>query len=82
MIASVLETPWQEQVAYYRQRAAEYDRMSYADVQQAGQRISALVSQLGWHRRSASPARTGWSARLGRQMPREARDPSSDRMRA
>jgi demethylmenaquinone methyltransferase/2-methoxy-6-polyprenyl-1,4-benzoquinol methylase len=38
--------PWQEQVAYYRARAPEYDATSYGDVRRAGRRIAALVSDL------------------------------------
>jgi demethylmenaquinone methyltransferase/2-methoxy-6-polyprenyl-1,4-benzoquinol methylase len=38
--------PWQEQIAYYRARAAEYDLTSYGDVHSAGQRIAALVRYL------------------------------------
>ena len=37
---------WQEQIAYYRARAAEYDLTSYPDVQVADRRIAALVALL------------------------------------
>src|SRR5215467_1455847 len=39
-------TPWQEQVAYYRRRAAEYDVTSYEDLPRASRRIAALVGEL------------------------------------
>jgi len=39
--------PWQEQIAYYRARAAEYDLTSYQDVSEADRRIAALT---GWLR--------------------------------
>ena len=38
--------PWQEQVAYYRARAAEYEVTSYRDVRAADRRIAALVRDL------------------------------------
>ncbi len=38
--------PWQEQVAYYRARAAEYDVTSYGDLPTADRRIAALAGQL------------------------------------
>jgi 2-polyprenyl-3-methyl-5-hydroxy-6-metoxy-1,4-benzoquinol methylase len=38
--------PWQEQVAYYRRRAAEYDVTSYQDLPAADRRIAALVGQM------------------------------------
>jgi SAM-dependent methyltransferase len=40
------QTPWQEQVAYYRHRAAEYDLTSYGDVDRADRRIASLLDQL------------------------------------
>jgi 2-polyprenyl-3-methyl-5-hydroxy-6-metoxy-1,4-benzoquinol methylase len=38
--------PWQEQIAYYRTRAAEYDLTSYQDLPSANRRIAALAAQL------------------------------------
>jgi 2-polyprenyl-3-methyl-5-hydroxy-6-metoxy-1,4-benzoquinol methylase len=38
--------PWQEQIAYYRARAAEYEETSYRDGHGAGRRIAALVARL------------------------------------
>jgi demethylmenaquinone methyltransferase/2-methoxy-6-polyprenyl-1,4-benzoquinol methylase len=38
--------PWQEQIAYYRARAAEYDLTSYGDVHGADRRIAALAAIL------------------------------------
>ena len=40
------QTPWQEQVAYYRRRAAEYDLTSYEDVPRADRRIESLIGQI------------------------------------
>jgi SAM-dependent methyltransferase len=40
------QTPWQEQVAYYRHRAAEYDLTSYGDVDRADHRIASLLEHL------------------------------------
>lgn len=40
------QTPWQAQVAYYRNRAAEYDLTSYEDVPRADRRIQALLDEL------------------------------------
>ena len=39
-------TPWEQQVAYYRARAAEYEATSYRDVHGADRRIAALVRYL------------------------------------
>jgi 2-polyprenyl-3-methyl-5-hydroxy-6-metoxy-1,4-benzoquinol methylase len=39
-------TPWQEQIAYYRARAAEYEVTSYRDVRGADRRIAALIGRL------------------------------------
>jgi 2-polyprenyl-3-methyl-5-hydroxy-6-metoxy-1,4-benzoquinol methylase len=39
-------TPWEQQVAYYRARAAEYDATSYRDVHRADRRVAALVRHL------------------------------------
>ncbi len=38
--------PWQEQIAYYRARAAEYEATSYRDVPGADRRVAALVGRL------------------------------------
>src|SRR5258708_24287224 len=38
--------PWEQQVAYYRARAAEYEATSYRDVHGADRRIAALVRYL------------------------------------
>ena len=38
--------PWQEQIAHYRARAAEYDLTSYRDVHRADRRIAAQVAHL------------------------------------
>ncbi len=38
--------PWQEQIAYYRARAAEYEVTSYRDVHGADRRIAALAGRL------------------------------------
>jgi demethylmenaquinone methyltransferase/2-methoxy-6-polyprenyl-1,4-benzoquinol methylase len=38
--------PWEEQVAYYRARAAEYDATSYGDVRSADRRIAELAGDL------------------------------------
>jgi SAM-dependent methyltransferase len=38
--------PWQEQIAYYRARATEYEVTSYRDVHGADQRAAALVRHL------------------------------------
>jgi SAM-dependent methyltransferase len=46
MLSGMPQTPWQEQVAYYRQRAAEYDLTSYGDVDRADQRIASLLDQI------------------------------------
>jgi SAM-dependent methyltransferase len=37
---------WDEQVAYYRRRAGEYDATAYGDLPDAGDRIAALVDRL------------------------------------
>ena len=47
ILPGMAATPWQEQVAYYRARAAEYDLTSYLDVHGADRRVAALV---GWLR--------------------------------
>src|SRR5215472_5940653 len=46
MLAGMAGLPWQEQIAYYRARAAEYEVTSYRDVDGAGRRIAALVARL------------------------------------
>jgi ubiquinone/menaquinone biosynthesis C-methylase UbiE len=46
MLSGMPEVPWQEQVAYYRRWAAEYDATSYGDLPRANRRIAALVGQL------------------------------------
>jgi hypothetical protein len=46
MLSGMPAMPWQEQVAYYRSRAAEYDMTSYGDLARADRRIAALVGQL------------------------------------
>jgi len=46
MVAGVAALPWQEQIAYYRARAAEYEVTSYQDVHGAGRRIAGLVARL------------------------------------
>ena len=38
--------PWQEQIAYYCARAAEYEATSYQDVHGADRRVAALVGRL------------------------------------
>jgi demethylmenaquinone methyltransferase/2-methoxy-6-polyprenyl-1,4-benzoquinol methylase len=38
--------PWEEQLAYYRARAAEYEMTSYRDVRSADRRIAALAGHL------------------------------------
>jgi SAM-dependent methyltransferase len=43
MLSGMPQTPWQEQVAYYRHRAAEYDLTSYGDVARADRRIASLL---------------------------------------
>jgi trans-aconitate methyltransferase len=46
ILAGMATMPWQEQIAYYRARAAEYDLTSYRDVHGADRRIAALVAHL------------------------------------
>jgi len=46
MLLGMPQTPWQAQVAYYRERAAEYDLTSYGDVDRADRRIASLLGQL------------------------------------
>jgi len=46
MLSGMARTLWDEQIAYYRRRAAEYDATSYGDLQSAGRRIAALAGQL------------------------------------
>ncbi len=46
MLAGVAAMPWQDQIAYYRARAAEYEETSYQDVHAADRRIAALIARL------------------------------------
>jgi 2-polyprenyl-3-methyl-5-hydroxy-6-metoxy-1,4-benzoquinol methylase len=46
MLPGMAAMPWQQQIAYYRARAAEYDETSYGDVRSASRRIAALVGSL------------------------------------
>jgi SAM-dependent methyltransferase len=46
MLVGMVDVPWNEQMAYYRRRAAEYDATAYGDLAGAGDRIAALVELL------------------------------------
>jgi len=46
MLAGVAALPWQDQIAYHRARAAEYEVTSYQDVHGADRRIAGLVARL------------------------------------
>ena len=46
MLAGMAAMLWQEQIAYYRARAGEYEQTSYRDVPGADRRIAALVARL------------------------------------
>jgi hypothetical protein len=39
-------TPWHEQIAYYRTRAAGFELTSYQDVHGADRRVAALAGRL------------------------------------
>jgi 2-polyprenyl-3-methyl-5-hydroxy-6-metoxy-1,4-benzoquinol methylase len=43
MLVGMAAMPWQEQIAYYRARAAEYEVTSYQDVHRADRKIAGLV---------------------------------------
>jgi hypothetical protein len=76
--------PWQEQIAYYRARAAEYEATSYQDVHGADRRIAALLGRLRpggdllenrLRNRDVDPA----TGRLRRHRHRDRRRPGDDR---
>src|SRR5262249_29115319 len=92
ILPSMAATPWQEQIAYYRARAAEYEVTSYPDVHAADRRGGAPRGRRGPPRagavaRGRGPAghplrnRDGAPAPGRRRppRPRDARPPGDDR---